>query len=261
MRVLVLNYEFPPLGGGAGNATYELVRALGSNSDLEVVVVTSSVAGYEVKRNTVSPNSVIHYLPIGKEGGNIHYQTDTELIRYNMKCHSFLQKLLRSETFDVCHAVMTLPAGLNAWLTRKKVPYIISLQGSDVPGYSQRFSLAYKVLTPVICKIWRDSRGVISNSVALRELALKAAPKQPIEVIPNGIDRQLFSPGPAELEEPETLRIVCVGRLIERKGCVGVIGGDANRLEASSLRTSRSGWNRHSGRRTSATHRRRGAAE
>ena len=65
----MLNYEFPPLGGGAGNATYELVRALGSVHDLEIVVVTSSVAGYEVKRNTLTPNSVIHYLPIGKERG------------------------------------------------------------------------------------------------------------------------------------------------------------------------------------------------
>jgi glycosyltransferase involved in cell wall biosynthesis len=214
----MLNYEFPPLGGGAGNATLELVRALGSVHDLEVVVVTSSVAGYEVKRNTLTPNSVIHYLPIGKEGGNIHYQTDAELVRYIIRCRSFLNNLLRTEAFDLCHANMTLPAGLNAWVVRKTMPYIVSLQGSDVPGYSRRFSLAYKVLTPIICKIWRDSRGVISNSAGLRDLALRAAPQQPIAVMPNGVDRKLFTPEENTVEEPEKLRVICVGRLIERKG-------------------------------------------
>lgn len=218
MRVLLLNYEFPPLGGGAGNATQELVRALGSVHDVEFVVVTSSLAGYEVKRNTLTPNSVIHYLSIGKELGNPHYQSEAELIRYNVRCRSFLNELLRTETFDLCHAIMTLPAGLNAWLVRKKVPYIVSLQGSDVPGYSRRFSLAYKALTPIICKIWRDALGVISNSAALRDLALRAAPRQPIDVIPNGVDRELFSPNGNAPGEPDTPRIVCVGRLVERKG-------------------------------------------
>lgn len=218
MRVLLLNYEFPPIGGGAGNATLELVRALGSVHDLEVVVVTSSIAGYEVKRYSLTHNSVIHYLPIGKEGGNEHYQTEAEMIRYNIRCWSFLKRLLRTEAFDLCHAIMTLPAGLNAWLVRKKTPYIVSLQGSDVPGYSRRFSLSYRVLTPIICKIWRDSLGVISNSVGLRDLALCAAPRQPIDVIPNGVDRALFSPDKPAAGEPEKLRVVCVGRLIERKG-------------------------------------------
>lgn len=232
MRILLLNYEFPPLGGGAGNATYELVKALGAVPSVEVVVVTSSTGAYEVKRHTLTPNSTIHYLPIGKEGGNIHYQTDAELLRYNLRCHRFLGKLLRTESFDLCHAIMTLPAGLNAWIVRKKVPYIVSLQGSDVPGYSQRFHLAYKVLTPIICRIWRDSVGVVSNSMALRDLALEAAPEQPIEVIPNGIDRGLFSPAFDGEMEPETLRIVCVGRLIERKGVWELLEAMPQVLEA-----------------------------
>ncbi len=220
----MLNYEFPPLGGGAGNATFELVRALGLVPDLEVVVVTSSIAGYEVKRNTLTPNSVIYYLPIGKERGNIHYQTDADLIRYILRCRSFLKKLLRTESFDLCHANMTLPAGFNSWLVRKKMPYIVSLQGSDVPGYSKRFALAYKVLTPIICKIWRDSRGVISNSEGLRELALRAAPQQSIAVMPNGVDRTLFPPEVSAVREPDTLRVICVGRLIERKGVWELLG-------------------------------------
>ena len=73
LRILVLNYEFPPLGGGAGNATAGLVRALEDVPDLEVVVVTSSLDGFEVDRQEISRNSTIYRLPIGKKGHNIHF--------------------------------------------------------------------------------------------------------------------------------------------------------------------------------------------
>jgi len=113
---------------------------------------------------------------------------------------------------------MTVPGGVNAWLIRRKVPYLVSLQGSDVPGYSARFKLLYTVLTPIIHRIWKDSQGVVSNSEVLRELALQSAPEQPIDVIPNGVDRERFFPGSQFLATPDKLRIICVGRLIERKG-------------------------------------------
>ena len=219
MRVLILNYEFPPLGGGAGNATAELVRSLENEPDLEVVVVTSSTAGKRVSRNEFTRNSTVYYLPIGKNGANIHYQTNRELLTYIVAGHRFLRKLLRKESFDRCLAVMTVPAGVNAWLIRKQVPYLVSLQGSDVPGYSERFSMLYRFLTPTIHRIWRDSTSVVANSEGLRTLALRSAPEQEIGVIPNGVDTELFSPGPAgEAGRDGKQRIVCVGRLIERKG-------------------------------------------
>jgi len=218
LRILVLNYEFPPLGGGAGNATAGLVRALEGVPDLEVAVVTSSLDGFQAEQQELSRNSTIYRLPIGKKGRNIHFQNNTELLRYSFECYRFLRKLLARESFDVCHAVMTVPGGINAWLIRRKVPYLVSLQGSDVPGYSARFKLLYTVLTPIIHRIWKDSRGVVSNSEVLRELAWQSAPEQCIDVIPNGVDRQRFFPDDGFPATPEKLRIICVGRLIERKG-------------------------------------------
>ena len=219
MRVLILNYEFPPLGGGAGNATAELVRSLENEPDLEVVVVTSSTGAKRVSRNEFTANSTIYYLPIGKSGANIHYQTNRELLTYVFACHRFLRKLLREERFDRCIAFMTVPAGVNAWLIRKQVPYVVSLQGSDVPGYSERFKTLYRFLTPTIHRIWRDADAVAANSEGLRKLAIRGAPEQEIGVIPNGVDTELFSPAPeGEGEQDGKQRIVCVGRLIERKG-------------------------------------------
>ncbi len=195
----------------------ELVRSVGKMPGLKVVVVTSSTGESYVEHEIFSPNSTIYYLPIGKKTGNIHYQTNRELFTYNIACHRFLRKLLTEETFDICHAVMTVPAGINAWFFRKRVPYVVSLQGSDVPWYSERFKFAYTALTPIIRRIWKDSQRVVSNSVRLRDLALKSAPEQAIDVITNGVDRELFAPGRGDSSNGKA-RIICVGRLIERKG-------------------------------------------
>ena len=61
-----------------------------------------------------------------------------------------------------------------------------------MPGFAGRYRALYPLLRPMIRQIWRDSRGVVANSAGLRELALRSAPRQAIEVIPNGIDTEKF---------------------------------------------------------------------
>ena len=40
MRILLLNYEFPPMGGGAGRATYNIAKEFSKDGD-DVHVLTS----------------------------------------------------------------------------------------------------------------------------------------------------------------------------------------------------------------------------
>ena len=44
-RVLLLNYEYPPLGGGGSNATKYLLRELAKRDDVIVDVVTGAATG------------------------------------------------------------------------------------------------------------------------------------------------------------------------------------------------------------------------
>ncbi len=56
------------------------------------------------------------------------------------------------------------------------------------------------------------------------ELVRMGAPRERITVIPCGVDRSLFSAkGPAEARDGMCARLVCIGRLVERKGIDDVI--------------------------------------
>ena len=219
MRILFLNYEYPPLGGGAGNATAYLLKEFAKIPDLEADLVTSSVdEKYQLEK--IGENIRIHRLPIGKNRKNLHFQSQKDILIYTWRALRFSRKLLKSGRFDLTLAFFSVPCGFLAWRLKKqfKLPYIVSLRGSDVPGYSERFTILYKIITPLIKKIWKESTGVIANSQGLKNLALKTNPLQKIDIIPNGIDVHQFRPSLLNFNSFKTFQILCVTRITPRKG-------------------------------------------
>lgn len=219
MKVLFLNYEYPPLGGGAGNATAYLLREYAGMSGLTVHLVTASV-DEAYSRETVGDRIVVHRLPIGKDPENLHYQSRADLLTYSWKALFFSRRLIRKEgDFDLIHAFFTVPCGFLAMMLgiEFRLPYVVSLRGADVPGYSERFKMMYGIIRPIVLLVWHRAARVISNSSGLGELAHRTDPGLDIPVIPNGVDTEQFHPS-ADRSASETVRILVVSRLTPRKG-------------------------------------------
>jgi glycosyltransferase involved in cell wall biosynthesis len=92
------------------------------------------------------------------------------------------------------------------------LPYIISLRGSDVPGEHSRLQLEYKLLGPLLKRIWTGASSLVANSSGLKERALRFMPSANIEVIPNGVDLDRFAPA-AGREINDEVKLLTVGRL------------------------------------------------
>ena len=84
-RILVLNYEFPPLGGGASPVSYELAKRLSETGVYDIDVVTM---GYGAKWSEVSPHGIARGLPAYEE------------VNKNFRIHRV--KCLRSKK-EICH--------------------------------------------------------------------------------------------------------------------------------------------------------------
>lgn len=213
MKILFLNYEFPPLGGGAANATLNILKELGKRNDLEIDLVTSSTDKY--KEEQFAPNIKIYYLDIGK-AGNIHFQSQKELVKYAFKAFKFAKKLKKSQNYDLVHAFFGIPCGFVAMFL--KISYIVSLRGTDVPFYNERFKVLDKLIFRWLNKnfIWKRALAVITNSEGLKNLALRSSPSQKIGVIYNGVDTEKFHPD--ETMKNKEFTILYNSRFIERKG-------------------------------------------
>jgi len=89
MKILMLNYEFPPLGGGAANACKYILKEM-SRKGIEVDLVTSSSNKFEIERAGKSVN--VYKLAVGKK--SIHYWTQREILTYSWKARRFIKSLL-----------------------------------------------------------------------------------------------------------------------------------------------------------------------
>ena len=224
MKILFLNYEYPPLGGGAANATQYILREFSHMPDVEVHLVTSGI-GTEYEKVHIGGKVWVHRLPIGKNGKNIHSQSQKDLLVYAYRAWQFGSKLIKEakkskSPFERTIAFFGVPCGVIAmWFKwRFGIPYVVSLRGSDVPGYSEKYGgLLYALLKIPILLTWKCALAVVPNSRGLAELARKTSPKQSFEIIPNGVDTEEFKPDPMR-EHDGYFRILSVGRLTPRKG-------------------------------------------
>lgn len=209
--------EFPPLGGGTGVVNYHLFREFATYPEITVDLVTSSRTRSTYETEQFSDRIMVHKVPV--DNRNIHHARNIELIRYSHRGLLAAQRLLAQRRYDLSFAFAGVPAGAISYLLKRRygLPYLVSLQGPDVPGFEQRYASLYPLLKPLLRRVWRNAEAVIAISAEHRRLAHAFMSDIEIPVIFNGVDTTGFRP-PDSRSPQRYCTIVCVGRLIERKG-------------------------------------------
>ncbi|HII00173.1 TPA: glycosyltransferase family 4 protein [Methanosarcinaceae archaeon] len=135
------------------------------------------------------------------------------MLSYCISANRFLQKILLKNIYDINHTHFIIPTGIVSYLNRKNIPYVITSHGSDVPGHNpDKFSFEHKLVKPLWNRIINSSRKIITPSEYLKDLIIKNANTDNIEVISNGFNSFELSPKKKEK------KILLVGRLVEFKG-------------------------------------------
>lgn len=209
-RILMLNYEFPPLGGGAASATQALLGEFAKREDIEIDLVTSSTGAFSEER--ISERIRVFRLDVEKSE-KLHSQSLREIATYSIKALAFAKRLKARGRYDLVHAFFGVPCGAIALLL--DLPYLVSLRGSDVPGFNARFRLLERLFLSRLSRaIWAGAQRVVANSSSLARLARRTW-DGPIEIIGNGVDASRFLPSAKEHAE---FIVLSTSRLIERKG-------------------------------------------
>ncbi len=223
MKLLLMNYEYPPLGGGAGRAMQSIAKQLSAMGN-EVNIITSHISFSF--RDIIENGIKIYFVPSFRKG--IHDCGLRGALTYLFFAYFKLLKLSISNKYDIVHYFFSLPTAFLSILPGKhrKLPYIVSLRGSDVPSYdiyNQRLELLHKIYLPITKRIWKNAKSVIAVTNSLKQTALQTNPRQTIDVIPNGIDIDIFSPKTYRSEDKKKFRLITVSRLIKRKGIQDVL--------------------------------------
>lgn len=225
MRVLLLNYEFPPLGGGAGVATQALARGLASRG-LTVDVITAGERDdcrSEVLWDGHGEEGLLTVYRVKCSRTGVHEAGMGGAFSYLQHALPLVRARMRDEHYDLVHVFFSLPTGaMLPFLSLGDTPVIVSLRGSDVPGYDphqKNLERAHRVLLPLTRWIWRRASRVVAVCESLGRLALRTDPGLQYSVIPNGVDLNRFRPSARRHQRRDgKIRCVAVARLVERKG-------------------------------------------
>ncbi len=213
MKLLILGYELPPIGGGTGRSLWNLLQAWPQNSGWEIEVWTAAPP----ERTPRSLPPFIRVVEFSCLKKDLHYWRAQEMALLLWK--AWRKSLDDSHYPDVILVWGAWPLAPLLLGSLGEIPAILALRGSDVPGFNSRTSgLFWRYLA---ASVWNRAAVVTANSPALAKLAGKTARSTPIEVIPNGV---IIPAGtkirgfPAEvIERKRPLRILAVSRLIPRK--------------------------------------------
>ena len=217
LKVLMVNYEFPPIGGGGGTTTRFLAKYM-VRLGADVNVITSKPG----KDDYIDHPEGYKIYYVGPTKNKLSGTHIPELARFALTMIYYSKSVLKTVQPDIIHCFFTLPSGSFGLFCKKfyNIPYVVSTLGADVPGFSigdWRLDV-YHTFTKFISRsIWNNSSAVVANSKSLHDTCKIFAPEDDIGIITNGVDTDLFYP-PANKKITNEVNILFVSRLMLQKG-------------------------------------------
>jgi glycosyltransferase involved in cell wall biosynthesis len=224
MNILMINYEYPPLGGGGGVFNKQLAEALSDNNNITVISSQfKNQSPHEVKNNVE-----IIRVPVFLRGDQ-NAATIVSMLSFFPFSLWAGEKLLKNKRFDIIHSMFAIPSAPSGLSLKRKfhIPHVLSILGGDIYDPSKRLS-PHKtpILHRTVKKMIEGSDSVIALSSDIKGRALKHySPTTRIDIIHLGIPRPSFiklSRNHFDFSDEDFL-LVTVGRLVQRKGLKDLI--------------------------------------
>jgi glycosyltransferase involved in cell wall biosynthesis len=184
LSILVLCYEYPPIGGGGGRVAQTVAEALAARG--HAIAVQTAALGWRSLCEEIG-GVAVHRAGSGRRAPDtcrVH-----EMAGYCAT--SFLPALarIRQRRPGVMHAHFAMPTGLLAWALHRitKVPYILTAHLGDVPGgVPEQTDRLFRIVTPLARCVWHEAAAATAVSSFVQKLAERAYGGK-VERVLNGI--------------------------------------------------------------------------
>ena len=237
MRILMINYEFPPLGGGGGVASYQIAKAL-TEREHEVDILTTRWRGQPSEE--VVDGLRVHRVPVVGRG-DLATASLISMLSFVPSGVAEGYRKLRKRRYDILNSHFAIPSGpAGVTLSRLlRAPHVLTIIGGDIYNPTRRLSPSNNfLLRAVVRRVLNSSAQIIAISQDIKNRAQQDLHCETnIEVIHYGLTPPEFErKSRKELGIPEgEVVLISIGRLIRRKALDDVLLA-LSRLDKSRFR-------------------------
>lgn len=216
MKLFILNYEYPPLGGGAGVITESIAKGLVAGGN-DVTVLTTWFKGEE----EVSVINNLRIIRLKSKRKHVYKSNPFEMWSWVKYAKSFLKKHLLKEKYDLVFANFSIPGGEVAYSMKNRfnIPYAVISHGHDIPWFFPEQMLWYHVFLyhwiRTICL--QSERNFVQSDEMKANIDAFLGKKHQSKniIIHNGWDSSFFKPDYKKRNRQFT--IIFPGRLVKQK--------------------------------------------
>jgi len=218
LKILMYDYEYPPIGGGGGVSHHLIAAELAQRH--EVTVVTSAFQDLP-RREVVDGVEVLRVPVLGREERAV--ASMISMLTYPPAAMLGSQAL-RHRSFDIINSHFVVPTGPGSlaaswWL---RLPHVQTIHGGDIFDPSKKMSPHLHFSTRwVVRQVLRRSAAVVAQSSDTRSNARRFYGRDlEIDLIPLSIKVPAHVPEATRRElglPPDVFLGVTVGRLLARK--------------------------------------------
>ncbi|MEA1874805.1 MAG: glycosyltransferase family 4 protein [Bacteroidota bacterium] len=216
MRILMINYEYPPVGGGAGVISKHIAEGLVAlGHEVHVVSVHYGDLPDSTKESGVQVTRL-------KSKRKFVYQSNPiEMLSWMHYAKKFLRRHFKKTTYHLCFAHFALPGGEVAYSMNLEfgLPYVVMSHGHDIPWFFPKQMWPYHTVTYFwIRKIVLNSKALFVQSDDMEtnaKMFLGNEKSHLVNQIPNGWDANFYYPDDSKKSTGFTL--LFPGRLVKQK--------------------------------------------
>jgi glycosyltransferase involved in cell wall biosynthesis len=218
LKILIINYEFPPLGGGGGVATYDL--ALEWEKYGRVDVLTSNFIGLDSFENVKGINIFRTKIFFRKSRDAASF---ISMLSFLVTGFITGFNLCKKNRYDIINTHFAVPSGPLGYILGKifKIPNVLSLHGGDIYDPSKKLSPHKSFIFSRIVKfILNRADRIVAQSSNTRDNAVTYyKPNKEVKIIPLA-----FHPPEIGRKGRDSLGLdkgsfyfITIGRLVKRK--------------------------------------------